>query len=139
MKSTLSISLLRIGGFTLKNALRLSATVFFLGLIASISCLAQTSSCPTSFAPPIGITTFSKNLICLVPQVYGPGGLVGTNNGGPLVQTGNLGIGPHEVHFQQASAESLGPLNEEIGTQISQLPSRPQLLDSSSHSIHHWA
>jgi hypothetical protein len=122
MKSALLILLINIGGFTLKDALRMSLAVFFLGLIASISCLAQTSSCPTSFAPPIGVTTFSRNLICLVPQVYGPGGLVGTNNGGPLLQTGNLGVGPHEVHFQQASAESLGPLNEEIGTQISQLP-----------------
>jgi hypothetical protein len=107
----------------LRGAARLSVVaLLFLGFVGSISSFAQTSSCPTSFSPPIGITSFSGNTICLVPQLYGPGGLVGTNNGGPLVPTGNLGVGPHEVHFQDASAASLGPLNEEIGTQISQLP-----------------
>ncbi|HKS72886.1 MAG TPA: hypothetical protein VJQ82_06780 [Terriglobales bacterium] len=106
----------------LRGAARSLVALFCLGFIGSISSIAQTSSCPTSFSPPIGVTSFSSHLICLVPQVYGPGGLVGTNNGGPLLPTGNLGVGPHEVHFQQASASSLGPLNEEIGTQISQLP-----------------
>jgi outer membrane putative beta-barrel porin/alpha-amylase len=101
-----------------------SLVVAFLliGSTLSVSAFAQTSRCPTSFAPPLSSPTFANNLICLVPQVYGPGGLVGTSNGGPLLPTGNLGVGPHDVHFQSASAESLGPLNEEIGTQISQLP-----------------
>ena len=100
----------------------LMAVSVSLASILSIGSSAQTSSCPTSFSPPLPNPTFSKKLICLVPQVYGPGGLVGANNGGPLLSTEGFRIGAHEVHFQSSSAESLGPLNEEIGTQLSQLP-----------------
>ncbi len=59
----------------------------------------------------------SSDLVCIVPQVYGPGGLVGTDNGGPLTATMY-----HEVHFQAASINSFGPINAEIGVQLSQVP-----------------
>jgi hypothetical protein len=59
----------------------------------------------------------SSDLVCIVPQVYGPGGLVGTDNGGPLTSTRF-----HEVHFQASSINSFGPINAEIGVQLSQVP-----------------
>jgi hypothetical protein len=59
----------------------------------------------------------SSDLVCTVPQVYGPGGLVGTDNGGPLTATEF-----HEVHFQASSINSFGPINAEIGVQLSQVP-----------------
>jgi hypothetical protein len=65
--------------------------------------------------------TLSRDLICIVPQVYGPGGLVGSNNGGPLDAT-DVGTFPHVVHFQASSIASFAPLTSEIGTQLSQLP-----------------
>jgi len=52
-----------------------------------------------------------------MPQVYGPGGLVGSNNGGPLNPTFG-----HEVHFQASTIRSFGPVNSEIGIELSQLP-----------------
>ena len=59
----------------------------------------------------------SPDLVCIVPQVYGPGGLVGVDNGGPLTATEF-----HEVHFQASSINSFGPINAEIGVQLSQVP-----------------
>src|SRR5277367_4153411 len=59
----------------------------------------------------------SSDLVCIVPQVYGPGGLVGVDNGGPLTATRF-----HEVHFQASSINSFGPINAEIGVQLSQVP-----------------
>ena len=75
------------------------------------------SPCPTATLNPNA--TFSGDMVCLVPQVYGPGGLVGTNNAGPLNPTTRF---HHEVHFQASSLESFSPLNSEIGVQLSQLP-----------------
>ena len=49
--------------------------------------------------------------------MYGPGGLVGIDNGGPLTATKF-----HEVHFQASSINSFGPINAEIGVQLSQVP-----------------
>ena len=51
------------------------------------------------------------------PRCIGPGGLVGSMNGGPLDDTSG-----HEVHFQASSLRSFGPINAEIGVQVSQLP-----------------
>jgi hypothetical protein len=56
-------------------------------------------------------------MICLIPQVYGPGGLVGADNGGPLDPTTG-----HEVHFQASSISDFRPINAEIGLQLSQVP-----------------
>jgi Putative MetA-pathway of phenol degradation len=81
--------------------------------------LAQTSPCPTSLSTsgtPVTIAR-SGDLICLVPQVYGPAGLVGQNFDGPLVSTTG-----HSVHFQAAAVNNFGPVNSEIGVQLSQLP-----------------
>lgn len=73
------------------------------------------SPCPTS----LQLTTAKKSgdLICLVPQVFGPGGMVGTNFGGPLDNTFG-----HAVHFQDSALSSFGPINSEIGVELSQLP-----------------
>ena len=62
--------------------------------------------------------TSSSKLVCVLPQVYGPLGL-GTGNG------------PNEVVFANHSAQfegdfisnsGLGPINEAVGIQVSQLP-----------------
>ena len=73
------------------------------------------SPCPTGYQT--ATSSRSSDLVCTVPQVYGPGGLVGTGFGGPLAPT-DL----HNVHFQQTSISSLVPINAEIGVQLSQLP-----------------
>jgi hypothetical protein len=92
-------------------------------LMAAVSVLVSMavgqSPCPTQVLQGQN-ATMSRDLICLVPQVYGPGGLVGTNNGGPLHTT----VG-HEVHFQASTISSFGPLNSEIGIALSQLPIAP--------------
>jgi hypothetical protein len=89
-------------------------------LLLSMLSFAQ-GPCPT--ATPSSTATLSKDLICTVSQVYGAGGLVGTNAGGPLRPT-NLPGSPfgHEVHFQDSSLASFVPLTAEIGTALSQLP-----------------
>lgn len=92
------------------------AFCFVLDVIFASAAFAQ-SPCPTATLNPNA--TFSGDMVCLVPQVYGPGGLVGTNNAGPLNPTTKF---HHEVHFQASSLESFSPLNSEIGVQLSQLP-----------------
>src|SRR5215472_1349973 len=89
---------------------------FVLDVIFASAAYAQ-GPCPTATLNPNA--TFSGDMVCLVPQVYGPGGLVGTNNAGPLNPTTKF---HHEVHFQASSLESFSPLNSEIGVQLSQLP-----------------
>ncbi len=87
--------------------------------LGPVLCLAQ-GPCPTATSTTTStIPTRSNNLICLVPQVYGPGGLVGVDHGGPLFSTANFS---HAAHFTNSAVASLTPLNAEIGTQISQLP-----------------
>src|ERR1700685_418884 len=94
---------------------RLWVLIILLQLALCASVLAQ-SPCPTQ----LQLTTATKrssDLICLVPQVYGPGGLVGTTFGGTLYSTEF-----HEAHFQASSVSSLAPINSEIGVQLSQVP-----------------
>ena len=94
---------------------RLRVLIILLQLTLSASAFAQ-SPCPTQEL--LGSSAQrSSDLICVVPQVYGPGGLVGTNNGGPLYPTMF-----HAVHFQASSVSSLAPVNAEIGVQLSQVP-----------------
>ncbi len=101
----------------MQRVARLSSLLFI--TVGATLCLAQ-GPCPTQISTTASTTpTRSGKLICLVPQVYGPGGLVGTNHGGPLNPTGQF---LHEVHFTNSALQSLVPLNAEIGTQISQLP-----------------
>jgi hypothetical protein len=79
--------------------------------------------CPTSNSTNQTIATVSPDLICVVPQVYGAGGLVGVNNNGPLGSTNQASAAfRHSVHFQASSLASFAPLTAEIGTQLSQLP-----------------
>ena len=93
-------------------------SVFFM-IVGATLCVAQ-GPCPTqSSTQTTTIPTRSGKLICLVPQVYGPGGLVGVDHGGPLLSTA---LFSHAAHFTNSALQSLVPLNAEIGTQISQLP-----------------
>lgn len=83
----------------------------------------QSGPCPTSHSTDPGAPDPrpSSDVICVVPQVYGAGGLVGNNHGGPLSPT-ETGDFKHTVHFQDAALKSLNPITAEIGTQLSQLP-----------------
>ena len=99
------------------------ALLIGLALLATES-LGQTlgGPCPTSNSTNQLIAA-SSDLICLVPQVYGPGGLVGADNNGPLGSTNvSSSAFKHAVHFQASSLASFSPLTAEIGTQISQIP-----------------
>ncbi len=92
-------------------------TVFGSVLLVSLSTAALAQSpCPTQEIQGTAAKR-SSDLVCIVPQVYGAGGLVGTDNGGPLTSTRF-----HEVHFQASSINSFGPINAEIGVQLSQVP-----------------
>lgn len=87
-----------------------------LSLLAMTAIAFGQSPCPTSVLQgPHGKS--SSDLICVMPQVYGPGGLVGSNNSGPLNTTQG-----HDVHFQASTIRSFGPINSEIGIELSQLP-----------------
>src|SRR6202167_4604280 len=106
------------GGPIQMERLRMSRlTVFCSLLLLSVSTglLAQ-SPCPTQEILGSAAKR-SSDLVCIVPQVYGPGGLVGVDNGGPLTATKF-----HEVHFQASSINSFSPINAEIGVQLSQVP-----------------
>jgi Putative MetA-pathway of phenol degradation len=95
--------------------LRSSLSLVLLSLTLSAAAFAL-GPCPTGEILGSAATR-SSDLVCTVPQVYGPGGLVGTDNGGPLTSTKF-----HEVHFQASSINSFGPINAEIGVQLSQVP-----------------
>jgi hypothetical protein len=103
-----------------------SVLIFLIALAMwSTSSIGQTvgGPCPTSNSTNQNIPGISPDLICLVPQVYGSGGLVGADNNGPLGSTNqNSAALKHSVHFQTSSLASFSPLTTEIGTQISQIP-----------------
>ena len=61
---------------------RLTVLCSLLLLSISTAALAQ-SPCPTQEILGSAAKR-SSDLVCVVPQVYGPGGLVGVDNGGPL-------------------------------------------------------
>jgi hypothetical protein len=98
-----------------KHGLSLSAAGIIVVCIIASSEAQTPSPCPTQVLRDN--PTRSPDLVCLVPQVYGAGGLVGTTNGGPLDDTQG-----HSVHFQASSVRSFAPINAEIGVQLSQLP-----------------
>lgn len=58
--------------------------------------------------------TSSKNLICLIPQVYGPFGL---SSGGPLKT-----FFGHEAHFGNDFISEFRPISVAVGSQVSNLP-----------------
>jgi hypothetical protein len=87
-------------------------------LLFTLSSFAQ-GPCPTATSTlSSAIPTRSGEMICLVPQVYGAGGLVGTDHGGPLFSTARFS---HAAHFSNSALQSFTPLNAEIGSQLSQL------------------
>src|SRR5689334_21518663 len=67
----------------------------------------QCGPCPTSHSTDPGAPNpqLSSDVICVVPQVYGAGGLVGNNHGGPLSPT-ETGDFKHTVHFRDAALRS---------------------------------
>src|SRR5580704_17485466 len=83
---------------------RLTVLCSLLMLTLTTAALAQ-SSCPTQEVLGSAAKR-SSDLVCVVPQVYGPGGLVGVDNGGPLTATMF-----HEVHFQASRINNLSPIN----------------------------
>ena len=99
--------------------LRGASFAVFAFLLCSIRLLAQ-GPCPTkNSTTSTTILVRSADLICMVPQVYGGGGLVGTDHGGPLVSTAMFS---HAAHFSNSSLATFSPFNAEVGTQLSQLP-----------------
>lgn len=99
-----------------KFGVNLSAAGMLFFCTVAASCVAQAPSpCPTQVLTPN--PTKSADLLCLLPQVYGAGGLVGATNGGPLDDTQG-----HQVHFQASSIRSFAPINAEIAVELSQLP-----------------
>ncbi len=88
-------------------------------LSSSALCFAQ-GTCPTANSTKTSVIPGrSGNLICLVPQEFGPGGMVGTDHGGPLFSTQQFS---HAAHFTNSALQSFTALNTEIGSQITQLP-----------------
>jgi len=89
------------------------AATFVVVLFLPVCLLAQTV-CPAGH---------SSDLICVVPGVYGPNGLVGdaTNQGGPLVNT-DASSTPHDVDFFSGASARLTQVTAEVGSQLSQLP-----------------
>jgi hypothetical protein len=103
------------------------AATFVLILFATLSTAAQVKHlggpCPTFNSTNQTISSVSSDLICVIPQVYGPGGLVGAPNHGPLGSTDQTSASfKHSVHFQSSALESFTPLTAAIGTQLGQLP-----------------
>jgi hypothetical protein len=94
---------------------RALSSISVLALSLGVSAWAQNSPCPTQVLNPT--PTESSDLVCVLPQVYGPGGLVGTNYGGPINPTTG-----HEAHFQSSTVNDFTAINAEIGLQLSQVP-----------------
>lgn len=87
--------------------------------LISALCFAQ-GPCPTANSTKTSvIPKRSGDLVCLVPQEFGPGGMVGTDHGGPLLSTAQFS---HAAHFTNSALQSFSALNTEIGSQITQLP-----------------
>jgi hypothetical protein len=101
---------------------------FVLVILALLSTAAEAQTtvggpCPTSNSTNQAISSISRDLICIVPQVYGAGGLVGVDHNGPLGSTDQASASfKHNVHFEAASLASFAPLTTAIGTQLSNLP-----------------
>ena len=78
-------------------------------LVVFSACKASAQGiCPLNGTP-------SSNLVCVLPQLYGPSGL-GSGTGAPLLANG------HQAHFAGDFLSSFGPINEAVGIQVSQLP-----------------
>ena len=81
------------------------AGVLFCSLFGASTSFAQ-STCSN--------TTQSSNLVCVIPQLYGPGGL---SSGGALAA--RFG---HQAHFGASFISNFEPLNSSVASQLSQLP-----------------
>src|SRR6186713_1368554 len=83
-----------------------------LGLISALLCIvAIPVIAPAQSLCPAGVA--SDKLVCLIPQVYGPNGLVLQNTNSQV-----LGVAP----LQNSLPEVLSPLNSSIGRQAAILP-----------------
>ncbi len=81
---------------------------FVLFLFAGAIGVQAQGLCPLNGTP-------NPKLVCTLPQVYGPFGL-GSGSTAPLLANG------HEAHFESDFLSSFAPINEAVGTQVSQLP-----------------
>jgi hypothetical protein len=82
-------------------------------VLAALIPLAAGSTYAQGVCPLDG--TSSTKLVCVLPQVYGPFGL-GSGATAPLLANG------HEAHFLSSFLTSFAPINEAVGTEVSQLP-----------------
>jgi hypothetical protein len=83
------------------------------GVLLALLFLGNGTASAQSICPLNG--TLSPNLVCVLPQVYGPFGL-GPGPGAPLI------FNRHQSHFEGDFLSSFGPINEAVGIQVSQLP-----------------
>lgn len=103
--------------------MRLSLLTFgaFLLFLAPGTASGQT---PSPVCPVQG--TLNPKLVCLIPQVYGPWGLEGgtLQNGTsvPPNQQDLLTAFGHAAHFGNSFLTTFTPINEALGSQLSQLP-----------------
>jgi len=79
--------------------------IFCFFIVANVVGFGQTPACPS------GAT--SAKLICMIPQIYGPG---------LQIQAVNFGGAPVDDHFQTVLTSNLSPLNSAIARQSAILP-----------------
>ncbi len=79
--------------------------VFFCLFAGSSAALAQ---------GPCSMTVVTDKLVCVIPQLYGPGGL---SSSGTVLKNTN-----HQGHFGDSFISDLTPLNSAVGSQLTQLP-----------------
>src|SRR5262249_5966351 len=84
-------------------------------LLISLCCALSAAS---SFGQAIcSSTTPSSKLVCVIPQLYGPGGLTDIGPNAALQQRFN-----HEAHFGASFVSEFTPLNSNVASQLAQLP-----------------
>jgi hypothetical protein len=76
---------------------------------ALILCMVTLPICLSAVAQTCSNTAATNELICSVPQLFGPGGLTLPNTA-------------HKAHFTSASLNTFKPLNAAIGEELSTLP-----------------
>src|SRR5215470_19478952 len=84
-------------------------------LVSLIFCgLFNVASCFGQFCAD---TMRSSKLVCVIPQLYGPGGLSDVGPNAALEPRFN-----HEAHFGTSFVSEFTPLNSNVASQLAQLP-----------------
>jgi Putative MetA-pathway of phenol degradation len=85
-------------------------------LLIALFCAVAGAS--TSFGQAIcSDTVRSSKLVCVIPQLYGPGGLSDVGPNAALEERFN-----HEAHFGASFVSEFTPLNSNVASQLAQLP-----------------